>query len=95
MAKKKTQVRGILNDRNESVDAARVSPSKNIYRRNNDRSRQGKDGESARAYGINFGDGGRCHEAAIEKGVISEEEFREKLMEERATYQKILNPIKQ
>ena len=31
----------------------------------------------------------------IEKGVISEEEFREKLMEERATYQKILNPIKQ
>jgi hypothetical protein len=24
----------------------------------------------------------------IEKGVISEEEFREKLMEERATYQK-------
>jgi len=28
----------------------------------------------------------------IEKGVISEEEFREKLMEERATYQKILNP---
>jgi hypothetical protein len=31
----------------------------------------------------------------IEKGVISEEEFREKLMEERATYQRILNPIKQ
>jgi hypothetical protein len=31
----------------------------------------------------------------IEKGVISEDEFREKLMEERATYQKILNPIKQ
>jgi len=31
----------------------------------------------------------------IEKGVISEEEFRDKLMEERATYQKILNPIKQ
>jgi hypothetical protein len=30
----------------------------------------------------------------IEKGVISEGEFRE-LMEERATYQKILNPIKQ
>jgi hypothetical protein len=31
----------------------------------------------------------------IEKGVISEEEFREKLMEERATYQKILNPTQQ
>jgi hypothetical protein len=31
----------------------------------------------------------------IEKGVISEEEFREKLMEERATYQKILNPTPQ
>ena len=31
----------------------------------------------------------------IEKGVISEEEFKQKLMEERATYQKILNPIKQ
>ena len=31
----------------------------------------------------------------IEKGVISEEEFREKLMEERATYQKTLNPTPQ
>jgi hypothetical protein len=31
----------------------------------------------------------------IEKGVISEEEFTEKLMEERATYQKILNPTPQ
>ena len=31
----------------------------------------------------------------IEKGVISGEEFREKLMEERATYQKILNPTPQ
>jgi hypothetical protein len=31
----------------------------------------------------------------IEKGVISEEEFRKKLMEERATYQKILNPTQQ
>ena len=31
----------------------------------------------------------------IEMGVISEEEFREKLMEERATYQKILNPTQQ
>jgi hypothetical protein len=31
----------------------------------------------------------------IEKGVISEEGFREKLMEERATYQKILNPTQQ
>jgi hypothetical protein len=29
------------------------------------------------------------------EGVISEEEFREKLMEERATYQKILNPTPQ
>ncbi|HET6841940.1 MAG TPA: hypothetical protein VFK06_09660 [Candidatus Angelobacter sp.] len=28
----------------------------------------------------------------IEKGVISEEEFREKLMEERATYQNGLRP---
>jgi hypothetical protein len=31
----------------------------------------------------------------IEKGVISEEEFKQKLMEERATYQKILNPTPQ
>jgi hypothetical protein len=31
----------------------------------------------------------------IEKGVISEEEFKQKLMEERATYQKILNPTQQ
>jgi hypothetical protein len=31
----------------------------------------------------------------IEKGIISEEEFREKLMDERATYQKILNPTQQ
>jgi hypothetical protein len=31
----------------------------------------------------------------IEKGLLSEEEFREKLMEERATYQKILNPTPQ
>ncbi len=31
----------------------------------------------------------------IEKGIISEEEFREKLMEERGTYQKLLNPIRQ
>jgi hypothetical protein len=74
---------------------ARVSPSRNIYRRNNDRPRHGKDGEFARAYGINFGNGGRCHEAPNREGVISEEEFREKLMEERATYQKILNPTQQ
>jgi hypothetical protein len=32
----------------------------------------------------------------IEKGVIiSEAEFREKLLEERATYQRILNPTRQ
>jgi hypothetical protein len=30
----------------------------------------------------------------IEKGVISEAEFREKLLEERATYQKLLNPTR-
>jgi hypothetical protein len=28
----------------------------------------------------------------IEKGIISEEEFKEKLSEERATYQKLFNP---
>jgi hypothetical protein len=85
----------ILNDRNESVDAARESPSRNRHRRNNDRPRQRKGGESARAYGINFGMVDAVTKLLIEKGVISEEEFREKLMEERATYQKILNPIKQ
>jgi ribosomal protein S8 len=31
----------------------------------------------------------------IEKGVISEAEFRDKLLEERATYQKLLNPTAQ
>jgi hypothetical protein len=31
----------------------------------------------------------------IEKGVISEEEFKEKLSEERATYQKLFNPTPQ
>jgi hypothetical protein len=31
----------------------------------------------------------------IEKGVITEAEFREKLLEERAAYQKILNPTRQ
>ena len=31
----------------------------------------------------------------IGMGVISEEEFKQKLMEERATYQKILNPTPQ
>jgi hypothetical protein len=85
----------ILNDRNESVDAARESQSRNTYRRSNDRPRQGKDGESARAYGINFGNGRAVTKLLIEKGVISEEEFREKLMEERATYQKILDPTQQ
>ena len=31
----------------------------------------------------------------IEKGIISEEEFKEKLSEERATYQKLFNPSPQ
>jgi len=31
----------------------------------------------------------------IEKGVISDEEFKEKLAEERATYQKLFNPTQQ
>jgi predicted transcriptional regulator len=31
----------------------------------------------------------------IEKGVITLEEFMEKISEERATYQKLLNPIPQ
>jgi hypothetical protein len=31
----------------------------------------------------------------IEKGIISEEEFKEKLSEERATYQKLFNPTQQ
>jgi hypothetical protein len=31
----------------------------------------------------------------IEKGIISEEEFKEKLSEERATYQKLFNPTPQ
>jgi hypothetical protein len=31
----------------------------------------------------------------IEKGLITREEFMQKISEERATYQKILNPIKQ
>ena len=31
----------------------------------------------------------------IEKGVISEAEFKQKLLEERAVYQRILNPTTQ
>ena len=31
----------------------------------------------------------------IEKGVISEAEFKEKLLQERAVYQKLLNPTVQ
>ena len=31
----------------------------------------------------------------IEKGIITQEEFMRKISEERATYQKILNPPKQ
>ena len=31
----------------------------------------------------------------IEKGVITEAEFRQKLLEERAVYQRILNPTTQ
>ena len=31
----------------------------------------------------------------IEKGVITREEFMEKLSQERATYQKLLNPTRQ
>ena len=31
----------------------------------------------------------------IEKGIISEEEFKEKLSEKRATYQKLFNPTPQ
>ena len=31
----------------------------------------------------------------IEKGVITEAEFKEKLLEERAVYQKLLNPTVQ
>ena len=31
----------------------------------------------------------------IEKGVFSEAEFKQKLLEERATYQRILNPTVQ
>src|SRR4030095_13254727 len=45
------------------VDAPRESQSRNTYRRNNGRTRQGKHGESARAYGINSRNGGCCNEA--------------------------------
>jgi hypothetical protein len=31
----------------------------------------------------------------IEKGLITREEFMEKISEERTTYQKLLNPIRQ
>jgi len=31
----------------------------------------------------------------IEKGLITQEEFMEKLSQERATYQKLLNPTRQ
>ena len=31
----------------------------------------------------------------IEKGIITQEEFMRKISEERATYQKLLNPIPQ
>ena len=31
----------------------------------------------------------------IEKGIITEAEFKQKLLEERATYQRILNPTVQ
>ena len=31
----------------------------------------------------------------IEKGIISQQEFLAKISEERATYQRMLNPIKQ
>jgi hypothetical protein len=31
----------------------------------------------------------------IEKGVITDAEFKEKLLEERAVYQRMLNPITQ
>jgi len=31
----------------------------------------------------------------IEKGLITQEEFMQKISEERATYQKILNPTQQ
>ena len=31
----------------------------------------------------------------IEKGLIAQEEFMEKLSQERATYQKLLNPTRQ
>jgi hypothetical protein len=85
----------ILNDRNESVDVARVSPSRNIYRRSNDHLDKKKTVGLEELMVSTLAMVDAVTKLLIEKGAISEEEFREKLMEERATYQKILNPIKQ
>ena len=37
----------------------------------------------------------RTGETLIEKGLIIREEFMQKISEERATYQKLLNPTRQ
>jgi hypothetical protein len=42
-----------------------------------------------------LGDDGRTRQALIEKGIITDAEFKQKLLEERAVYQRILNPTMQ
>jgi hypothetical protein len=48
-----------------------------------------------RTDGIKAGDDGVLTKLVIEKGIITDAEFKQKLLEERAVYQRILNPTAQ
>jgi hypothetical protein len=85
----------ILNAESESVDVAKVSPSRNIIGETMTDLDKGKTVSLQELMVSTLAMVDAVTKLLIEKNVISEEEFREKLMEEWGTYQKILNPIKQ
>jgi hypothetical protein len=85
----------ILNGRNESVDVARVSPSRNPCRRKMAELDKGKTVSLQELMVFTLAMVDAVTKLLIEKGVISEAEFAQKLLEERAVYQRLLNPTVQ
>jgi hypothetical protein len=64
-------------------------------RRHDGRTGEKTDDHPSGANGLNTRHDRRALKAAVDKGVITDEEFKEKLREERTTYQTILKSIEQ
>jgi hypothetical protein len=84
----------ILNARSESVDAARVSPSRSPRRKyDGDPDKRPVSLEELLVSSLAQTDA--LAKLLIEKGLITRGEFMQKISEERAMYQKLLNPTPQ